>query len=202
MSSSLPYELFIGWRYTRAKRRNQFVSFISLLSMSGIALGVMALITVLSVMNGFQRELRSRILGVAAHVEISTPNGRLPEWVDVAKGARNFPGVLGAAPYVSAQGMLTSRDGNVRGAQIRGILPDLESTVVGLNTRMLAGRLNELAPGEFGIVLGRKKKLVCELRLPWCGHFRQPRCDKRPIHLRVPFRGLEGQRDRQTRWRR
>src|SRR5487761_2516774 len=130
--TKLPYELFIGLRYTRAKRRNHFISFISLTSMLGIALGVAALITVLSVMNGFQSELRTRILGVAAHVEIS--------------GA-------GTAPYVNAQGMLTY-DGAVRGAIIRGILPEREEQVADFASHMKSGSLTELKPGEFGIVLG------------------------------------------------
>ena len=105
--TKLPYELFIGLRYTRAKRRNHFISFISLTSMLGIALGVAALISVLSVMNGFQNELRTRILGVAAHVEISGPGDMLADWQAVAEVAAADPRVAGAAPYVNAQGMLT-----------------------------------------------------------------------------------------------
>ena len=150
---SLPFELFVGWRYTRAKRRNHFVSFISLLAMLGIALGVAALIVVLSVMNGFQRELRTRILGVAAHVEIGATQGGLADWERVSKQALDFPGVVGAAPYVSAQGML-SFDGNVRGTTVRGIAPEIEATVAELGRRMVAGRMDDLRPGEFGIVLG------------------------------------------------
>src|SRR3990172_11695318 len=102
-----PLELFIGLRYTRAKRRNHFISFISLTSMLGIALGVAALITVLSVMNGFQNELRTRILGVASHVQISGPGDMLADWPAVAAAAASDPRVVAAAPYVTVQGMLT-----------------------------------------------------------------------------------------------
>ncbi|MFH1605654.1 MAG: ABC transporter permease, partial [Pseudomonadota bacterium] len=120
--------MFVGLRYTRAKRRNHFISFISLTSMLGIALGVAALITVLSVMNGFQQELRERILGVASHVQISGPVDALDDWQAVARIAASHPQVLAAAPYVNAQGMLTF-DGAVRGAVIRGILPEREERV-------------------------------------------------------------------------
>jgi lipoprotein-releasing system permease protein len=151
--TKLPYELFIGLRYTRAKRRNHFISFISLTSMLGIALGVAALITVLSVMNGFQNELRTRILGVAAHVEISGPGDMLSDWQAVAKVAAADPRVAGTAPYVNAQGMLTY-DGAVRGAIIRGILPEREEQVAAFASHMKSGSLTALKPGEYGIVLG------------------------------------------------
>ncbi|HUX26033.1 MAG TPA: ABC transporter permease, partial [Burkholderiales bacterium] len=151
--TSLPYELFIGLRYTRAKRRNHFISFISLTSMLGIALGVAALITVLSVMNGFQSELRSRILGVAAHVEISGPGDMLSDWSKVARIAAADPRVAGTAPYVTGEGMLTY-DGEVRGALIRGILPEREEQVADFASHMKSGKLTALKAGEFGIVLG------------------------------------------------
>jgi lipoprotein-releasing system permease protein len=147
------YELFIGLRYTRAKRRNHFISFISGISMVGIALGVAALIVVLSVMNGFQKELRARILGVASHVQISGPNNQLADWPALVKAAEARPGVVAAAPYVNAQGML-SNDGNVRGAIVRGIDPRLEDGVADIGRHMVAGSLERLVPGEFGIVLG------------------------------------------------
>src|SRR5512138_2466519 len=102
-----PYELFIGLRYTRAKRRNHFISFISLISMAGIALGVAALIVVLSVMNGFQKELRARILGVASHVQIGAVNNRLVDWPKVAEMAMQDTRVKAAAPFVQAQAMLS-----------------------------------------------------------------------------------------------
>jgi lipoprotein-releasing system permease protein len=149
----LPYELFVGLRYTRAKRRNHFISFISLTSMLGIALGVAALITVLSVMNGFQNELRTRILGVVSHVQISGAGDVLADWQAVAALAASNPRVIAAAPYVNVQGMLTF-DGAVRGAVIRGILPEREDRVAEIGRHMKAGTLSSLKPGEFGIVLG------------------------------------------------
>ena len=147
------YELMIGLRYTRAKRRNHFISFISAISMLGIALGVAALIVVLSVMNGFQQELRTRILGVASHVQISGLNGELAGWDKIAQQARNNAHVMAAAPYISAQGMLAF-DQTVRGALVRGIVPDLEEKVADFNQHMKSGNLADLKPGEFGIVLG------------------------------------------------
>mgnify|MGYP006353112095 CR=1 FL=1 len=110
----MQYELFIGLRYTRAKRRNHFISFISLISMCGIGLGVAALIVVLSVMNGFQKELRTRILGVASHVQISGAGGELAAWQQVAGQAAKHKAVRAAAPYVAAQGTALGRRGRVR----------------------------------------------------------------------------------------
>lgn len=149
----LPYELVVGLRYTHAKRRNHFISFISIVSMAGIALGVMALIVVLSVMNGFQQELRTRILGVAAHLEISGAGDRLTDWRGVIAQTRQNKEVLAGAPYINGQGMLTNGD-QVRGTVVRGILPDLESQVAELGTRMKVGKLDDLRAGEFGIILG------------------------------------------------
>jgi lipoprotein-releasing system permease protein len=155
--SRVPYELLVGLRYTRARNRNSgrnpFVSFISLVSMFGIALGVWALIVVLSVMNGFQKELRTRILGVASHVQITGFNNQLDGWQRVAKEASEHPLVVGAAPFVNGQGML-SYGGNVRGAVVRGIEPKLEEKVADIGSHMIAGKLEALAPGSFGIVLG------------------------------------------------
>ncbi|MFP5407850.1 MAG: lipoprotein-releasing ABC transporter permease subunit [Gammaproteobacteria bacterium] len=149
----LPFELLIGLRYTHAKRRNHFISFISIVSMAGIALGVMALIVVLSVMNGFQEELRARILGVAAHLEISGPAERLPDWRGVLAQARQNEDVMSGAPYVNAQGMLANGD-MVRGAIIRGVLPEMEKQVADFEQYMKTGKLADLKSGEFGIVLG------------------------------------------------
>ncbi|MBE7422459.1 MAG: lipoprotein-releasing ABC transporter permease subunit [Zoogloeaceae bacterium] len=149
----MQYELFIGLRYTRAKRRNHFISFISLISMCGIALGVAALIVVLSVMNGFQKELRTRILGVASHVQVSGPEGELAAWQQVADQALKHQSVRAAAPYVAAQGML-SFDQTVRGTLVRGILPDAEEQVADFNRHMRSGSMQLLKPGEFGIILG------------------------------------------------
>ena len=149
----LPYEILIGLRYTHAKRSNHFISFISIVSMTGIALGVMALIVVLSVMNGFQQELRTRILGVAAHVEISGASDRLGDWQGVLTKAKNNPEVISGAPYVNGQGMLTNGS-QVRGTLIRGVLPAYENQVADLGTHMKVGKLDDLKAGEFGIVLG------------------------------------------------
>lgn len=153
LAQFIPYELFIGWRYTRAKRKNHFISFISLTSMIGIALGVAALIIVLSVMNGFQKELRTRILGVASHLEITGANNQLADWQFVSNTTLSQPHVLASAPYITAQGML-SYDQGVQGAIIRGVLPATEDKVADLGRHMKVGSLNDLRPGEFGIILG------------------------------------------------
>jgi lipoprotein-releasing system permease protein len=149
-----PYELFVGLRYTRAKRRNHFISFISLSSMLGTALGVTALITVLSVMNGFEKELRSRILGVASHITVSNASGRLQDWRDVARVAAADKQIVGSAPYVQGQGMLTHGRA-ASGILVRGVLPEYEPQVSDIGAHMLAGSLNDLKAGQFGIVLGR-----------------------------------------------
>ena len=148
-----PFEIFIGLRYLRAKRRNSFISFISLISIVGIALGVAALIIVLSVMNGFQKEIRGRILSVAAHLEVSNYESRLNQWKQVAQLGQDHPHVLAAAPFVNCQGFFSAY-GNVRGGLVRGIDPTLEGKVVDFFGHMLAGKLENLRPGEFGIVLG------------------------------------------------
>jgi len=160
----MKYELFVGLRYTRAKRRNHFISFISAISMLGIALGVAALIVVLSVMNGFQKELRTRILGVASHVQISGLNGELTGWESVARDARKHPQVMAAAPYVSAQGML-SYEQTVRGVQVRGIFPEAEEQVADFKQYMRSGAMEMLRPGEFGIVLGSELARAMQVSL-------------------------------------
>ncbi len=147
------YELLVGLRYTRAKRRNHFISFISLMSMAGIALGVAALIVVLSVMNGFQKELRTRILGVASHVQISGPDNRLPDWEAAGKSAAQNPHVVASAPFVNAQALLSFGQA-VRGTVVRGIVPAQEEKVAEIGSHMRSGRLDALQPGGFGIVLG------------------------------------------------
>ena len=149
----MQYELLVGLRYTRAERRNHFISFISLTSMLGIALGVAALIVVLSVMNGFQKEVRARILSVVSHVQITGAENRLADWQTVARESAAHPQVAAAAPFVNAQGMLVFGAG-VRGAVVRGIVPELEQKVAEIGLHMTVGKLESLAPGEFGIVLG------------------------------------------------
>jgi lipoprotein-releasing system permease protein len=152
-----PYELQIGWRYTRAGRagrRNRFISFISGVSMLGIALGVAALIIVLSVMNGFQKEVRSRMLSVIAHVELFDAQGAaLADWHATAAQARQNPQVIGAAPFVAAQALIARGD-EMRGALIRGISPNDEATVTDLAATLKDTVLAKLQPGQWGIVLG------------------------------------------------
>jgi lipoprotein-releasing system permease protein len=152
----LPYEWHIGWRYTRAGRagrRNGFISFISGVSMLGIALGVAALIIVLSVMNGFQSEVRDRMLSVIAHIEVFDASGNaLPDWRATSASAMQNPAVVGAAPFVAAQA-LVGRGDELRGAIIRGIDPTEEGKVTEL-ARTQAPLLALLQPGEWNIVLG------------------------------------------------
>jgi lipoprotein-releasing system permease protein len=154
---NLPYELQVGWRYTRAGRagrRNRFISFISGVSMLGIALGVAALIIVLSVMNGFQKEVRDRMLSVIAHVEVIDPRGEaLADWRATAAAARQQPQVVAAAPFIAAQALIARGD-EMRGAVIRGISPPDEATVTPIAARLRDTVLARLEPGAFGIVLG------------------------------------------------
>lgn len=157
-----PIELFIGLRYTRAKRRNHFISFISVSSMLGIMLGVVALITVMSVMNGFQKEVRERILGMTSHATITAVEGGLQEWQQVMQLAKENMRVLGEAPFVETQAMLVDGD-KVSGAMIRGINPDLESKVSDVGMHMRVGNLALLQPGEFRIILGRELASVLNL---------------------------------------
>jgi lipoprotein-releasing system permease protein len=148
-----PYELFIGLRYTRAKKRNHFISFISLISMLGMALGVMALIVVLSVMNGFQKEIRARMLGATPHLEVVADGGRIADWRSVLDKVVQNPQVLAAAPYVGGQGMLSFGQ-NVQGVMVRGIAPERETAITELANKVKTGSLSDLRSGEFGIVLG------------------------------------------------
>ena len=152
----IPYELALGWRYTRAgraTRRNGFISFISGVSMLGIALGVAALIIVLSVMNGFQKEVRDRMLSVVSHVEIFAPDGAaMPNLPLTLQEARSNPQVVGAAPFVSAQALL-ARGEDMKGALVRGIDPALEGEVTELAAAN-ADAVAQLVPGEFRVVLG------------------------------------------------
>jgi lipoprotein-releasing system permease protein len=148
-----PLTLFIGLRYTRAKRRTGFISFITLTSILGIALGVAALITVLSVMNGFEAELRDRILGMTSHASITGTEGELHDWETLEDALEAEPRVKGWAPYVEGQAMINS-DRRVSGSLIRGILPDFEPRVSEVATRLVSGNISDLRGGEFGIILG------------------------------------------------
>ncbi len=153
-----PLELAIGLRYTRAKRRNRFISFISLVSMLGIALGVVALIATTSVMNGFETELRTRILGMVAHATISGVGEDLHDWPHAVEIAQADPRVLGAAPYIERESLLTGT--RSQGALLRGIEPALEPQVSNLGEKMKAGSLGDLAPGSFRILLGSELAMM------------------------------------------
>ncbi len=150
-----PLPFFIGLRYTRAKRRNHFISFISLTSILGIALGVTALITVLSVMNGFEKELRHRMLGMSAHVVVKTTDNNLHDWQNLAQELRAKPHVTGVAPFIEGQAMI-SHNKNVKGTFLQGILPDTEPQVSQVKDKMVVGAIDNLKAGEFGIVLGEE----------------------------------------------
>lgn len=153
-----PLELAIGLRYTRAKRRNRFISFISLVSMLGIALGVVALVATISVMNGFETELRSRILGMVAHATISGAGEDLQNWPHAVEVAQADARVLGAAPYIERESLITGL--RSQGALLRGIEPALEPAVSELGENMKAGTLDDLAPGSFNIVIGTELAMV------------------------------------------
>lgn len=155
----LPYELLLSWRYTRAKRRNGFISFISLSSMIGIALGITALITVLSIMNGFQQELRDRILGMTAHMTITQADNRLYHWQTLNEQLSGNSVILGAAPNIVEQGMLTG-NGEVKGSMIRGILPEYEGNVSDIGSKMTVGSLNDLQAKSYRIVLGSELAMI------------------------------------------
>ncbi|MBB3104589.1 lipoprotein-releasing ABC transporter permease subunit [Azomonas macrocytogenes] len=148
-----PLSLFIGSRYTRAKRRSQYISFISLTSMIGLGLGVLALILVLSVMNGFQREMSSRILGLVPHAVISASEP-LHDWQSVAERAMANPEIIGAAPLTRLDGML-SFHGEMQPIQVSGIDPISEAKVSSLPAQLIGGRLDDLQPGEFGVIVGQ-----------------------------------------------
>lgn len=156
------YEWFVGTRYLRSGHRNRFISFISLISMVGLALGVAVLIVVLSVMNGFGTELRHRILGMTAHATIMGLEGRLEDWQTVRAAALKNPAVTAAAPYIEEQGMLVNGT-RVSGTQIRGILPEAELKVSRIEQHMVAGTLADLRAGDYRIVLG--KALAEELKV-------------------------------------
>lgn len=149
-----PLEIFIGLRYLRARRRNQFISFISFSSMAGVALGVTALITVLSVMNGFENEVRERILSMASHITISRFDGPVMEWQNLGeKVHQSDTQIVGVAPYIRKEAML-SAGGNVSGALLRGISPELDPEVSDVWEHMTFGQLSDLKSGEFSIILG------------------------------------------------
>ncbi|MEZ5438170.1 MAG: lipoprotein-releasing ABC transporter permease subunit [Lysobacteraceae bacterium] len=153
--------MWIGLRYTRAKRRNHFISFISLVSMLGIVIGVTALITVISVMNGFESELRTRILGMVSHATISAADDQagMDDWQKAIDLSGTDPRVLGAAPYAEREGLLQGQRGLIQGALLRGIDPAQEAGVSQLSEKMIRGDMASLGPGDFNIVLGKELAL-------------------------------------------
>lgn len=151
----LPKEIFIGLRYTRAKRKNHFVSFIAFISIIGVALGVFALIVVLSVMNGFGNELRNRTLSMTSHATITGFDGTISDWQQVSDKAMQEEGVVATAPYIRKEVMLSNRK-RVSGSLVRGIRPELEKNVSSIASKMVSGKLSDLKSGEYGIVLGRE----------------------------------------------
>ncbi len=157
------YEFLVGLRYTRSRKRaqgrNRFISFTSFISIMCMALGVMALIVVLSVMNGFQEELRTRILGVASHAVVKSYDGAVEDWDEIGRNALRHEQVVAAAPFIEEQGMVTHA-GVVRGVMVRGILPQEEEKVADFAQYMKRGRLDDLRAGEFGIVIGRDLALA------------------------------------------
>ncbi|MEX2122549.1 MAG: lipoprotein-releasing ABC transporter permease subunit [Woeseia sp.] len=147
------YEYWVGTRYVRSRSSNRFVSLISAISMLGIAIAVAVLIVVLSVVNGFERELRERLLAMSAHATIEDPAGRIADWPSRVEEATENPRVVAAAPYVEGQGLLVLGK-RLSGAELRGIDPELEDKVSGIASLMTDGELSSLEPGSFGIVLG------------------------------------------------
>jgi lipoprotein-releasing system permease protein len=147
------YEWMIGTRYLRGAQRRGFVSFVAAMSVLGLTLGVAVLIVVLSVMNGFERELRSRILAVTSHATLTGLEGALPDWRAARSAAQELPGVRGAVPFVEAQAMI-SRGPRVLAAAVRGVDPQLESATTGLATRLVSGAMTDLRAGQWQIVLG------------------------------------------------
>ena len=163
---NLPFEWQIGLRYTRAGRRsgrNSFISFISLISMAGIGLGVAALIIVLSVMNGFQKEVRDRMLSVVSHIEVFDAGGSMPDWQKTAAESLLNQHVKAAAPYVEGQALMLSD--TMHGVMVRGILPEQEPTVSEVASKMTQGSLSALHAGEFTIVIGKDLALALDAQL-------------------------------------
>jgi lipoprotein-releasing system permease protein len=159
-----PLPLFIGLRYVRSRSRGFFVSFISWISMLGICVGVTALITIISVMNGFERELRTRLLSLASHATLAAPPERMQRWSEFAERVRTEQGIVGVAPYLDLQGMI-GRGQELRPSLIRGVLPAEESQVSEIGAHMSAGSLADLRPGEQGIVLGTGLAWALEARV-------------------------------------
>lgn len=150
-----PFELFVGLRYIRAKRRTRFISFITTTSILGIIIGVWALISVLSVMNGFERELKSRILNVASHIRVSGHDGWLRDWQQTEKAIEHHSEIKAQSPYILSHGML-KHDNRVTPVLVRGVEPVREAQVSKIGDSVISGAMDQLKPGDFGIVLGEE----------------------------------------------
>ena len=191
----IPIELEIGLKYTRSRRRKAvgqrdgFLSFISGISMAGIALGVAALIVVLSVMNGFQKEVRDRMLSVLSHIEITSPNG-LSDWEPIAETLAKQAHVLGVAPMVSSQGLL-SRAESMRGVVLRGVDPALEGRVSDLPKQLIVGSISDLKPGQFGVVLGTQLAGTLGIRVGDRVNLLVPEGDLTPAGMMPRMRALQ-----------
>jgi lipoprotein-releasing system permease protein len=191
----IPIELEIGLKYTRSRRRKAvgqrdgFLSFISGISMAGIALGVAALIVVLSVMNGFQKEVRDRMLSVLSHIEITSPNG-LSDWGPIAETLAKQAHVLGVAPMVSSQGLL-SRAESMRGVVLRGVDPALEGRVSDLPKQLIVGSISDLKPGQFGVVLGTQLAGTLGIRVGDRVNLLVPEGDLTPAGMMPRMRALQ-----------
>lgn len=191
----IPIELEIGFKYTRSRRRKAvgqrdgFLSFISGISMAGIALGVAALIVVLSVMNGFQKEVRDRMLSVLSHIEITSPSG-LVDWEPIAETLAKQAHVLGVAPMVSSQGLL-SRAESMRGVTLRGVDPALEGRVSDLPKQLIVGSMSDLKPGQFGVVLGTQLAGTLGVRVGDRVNLLVPEGDLSPAGMMPRMRALQ-----------
>lgn len=191
----IPIELEIGLKYTRSRRRKAvgqrdgFLSFISGISMAGIALGVAALIVVLSVMNGFQKEVRDRMLSVLSHIEITSPHG-LSDWEPIAETLAKQAHVLGVAPMVSSQGLL-SRAESMRGVVLRGVDPALEGRVSDLPKQLIVGSISDLKPGQFGVVLGTQLAGTLGVRVGDRVNLLVPEGDLTPAGMMPRMRALQ-----------
>ncbi len=159
-----PVELFLGLRYLRAKRRTRFVSFITLISLAGIALGVAALIVILSVMNGFESELRDRLVSMTAHGQLSGRDGRVDDWRSLRAEIIAEPGVAAAAPYIEMEGMIRS-GGTLKAVFVSGVVPEFEKDVSGTTINFVEGDLDVLEPGSKSIVLGRLLAMDLNIRI-------------------------------------
>ena len=158
----MPYELLIGTRHLRSTHRRGFVSFVALISVMGLTLGVATLVVVLSVMNGFERELRSRILSVTSHAMLMGIHGSIDGWREVQQAVQREPGVIAAAPYIEAQALIANKK-RVKGAMVRGVMPVEEMRTTSIGQHLSGGSLSDLKEGAYNVILGAN--LAKELRV-------------------------------------